>query len=407
MGKPLEGLRILDFTQFMSGPICTLILSDFGAEVIKIENPPLGDNTRYGNVMDRGASSHYATRNRGKKSIILNMKDEAQKNLFLKLVKTADAVVDNYKPGTLEKFGITYELLEKINPKIVWTSISGYGQTGPFSNHAAFDATVQAESGLMSINGEDGGSPLKTGPAIADYCGGLCGCIGTMMGLFDAQRTGRGRRVDASMMDSLIFLFENQFSSYLRSGKVPGPIGNRYPMVSPVGDFMCRDGIPLMLNISTDRQWEGFAKALDQQQWLEDPDFASMFLRGKNYEKVEAEVNRVFMEHDSEEIAAKLQAHGCVYGRVNNFDGVKNHPQVTARKMIVRAIYENGVQFQVPGDPIHMSGMERDMEYKAAALGQNTFEILKEVESEETLHQMFDPLMAKVQESVETMLKKS
>lgn len=407
MSKPLEGIRVLDFTQFMAGPMCTLFLSDFGAEVIKIENPPLGDNTRYGNVMDHGNSSHYAARNRGKKSIVLNMKDPSHKNLFLKLVKTADVVVDNYKPGTLEKFGITYELLEGINPRIVWTSVSGYGQTGPFSDHAAFDATVQAEAGVMSITGEAGGKPIKTGAAIADYCGGLCGCIGTMMGLFDAQRTGHGRRVDASMMDSLIFLLENQFSSYLRSGKIPQPIGNRYPMVSPIGDFMCKDGIPLMLNISTDRQWEGFAKALGQPQWLEDPDFASMFLRGKNYEKVESEVKRVFMEYDSQELAEKLQAEKCVYGRINNFEGLKNHPQVAARKMIVDAVYEDGTRFQVPGDPIHMSGVERDTEYATAGLGEHTFAILKEVESEEMLHELFDPLMAKIKESVDVMLKKS
>ena len=156
--KPLEGIRILDFTQFMSGPICTLMLSDFGAEVIKLENPPLGDGTRYGNIMENGCSSHYATRNRGKKSVVLNMKDGAQRDLFLKLVETADAVVENFKPGTMEKFGITYEVLEKINPRIVLTSISGYGQEGPYAHRPAYDATVQAESGVMSITGEVGGS---------------------------------------------------------------------------------------------------------------------------------------------------------------------------------------------------------------------------------------------------------
>lgn len=396
--KPLEGIRVLDFTQFMSGPMCTLLLSDFGAEVIKIENPPVGDNTRLGNVLEKGESSHYATRNRGKKSIVLNMKDPAQKELFLKLARTADAVVENFKAGTMEKFGITYEVLKEINPGIVYTSISGFGQEGPYASMPAFDATVQAESGLMSITGEEGGKPLKCGAAIADYCGGLAGCIGTVMALLDAQRTGIGRRVDVAMMDSLIFLLENQFSAYLREGKLPSLNGNRYPGSSPIGDFICRDGVPIMLNISTDAQWKNFAEACGQPQWLEDPDFADMHLRGKNYRKVEAEVSRVFAQHDSEELFYTLQAHKCVCGRINDFEGVKNHPQVKARGMIVNAFYDNGVSFQVPGNPIHMSGVERETDYHASALGADTFSVLKEVAEEETLHTIFDPILEQIKE---------
>lgn len=394
--KPLEGIRILDFTQFMSGPMCTLLLSDFGAEVIKIENPSGGDTCRQGNILDQGVSSHYATRNRGKKSIVLNMKDSAQKELFLKLVKNADAVVENFKPGTMEKFGITYEVLKDINPRIVYTSISGFGQEGPFASLPAFDATVQAESGLMSITGEEGGRPMKCGAAVADYSGGLSGCIGTLMALFDAQRTGKGRRVDVSMMDSLVFLLENQFSIYLRDKKIPEQNGNRYPGSSPIGDFMCKDGIPIMLNISTDVQWKNFAEACEQPQWLEDQDFADIRQRGKNYRKVEAEVSRVFAERGSEELYKALQAHKCVCGRINNFEGLEKHPQVEARGMIVNATYDNGVTFRVPGNPIHMSEVERETDYYTAALGDDTFRVLREVADEDTLHTIFDPILAQI-----------
>lgn len=392
--KPLEGIRVLDFTQFMSGPICTLMLSDFGAEVIKFENPPLGDATRYGSYLENGCSSHYATRNRGKKSVVLNMKDEKQKNMFLKLVETADAVVENFKPGTMEKFGITYELLESINPRIVYTSITGYGQDGPYASHAAFDATVQAESGVMSITGEVGGHPMKCGGSIADYSGGLMGCIGTLMGIIDAQRTGHGRRIDSSMMDSLLLLQENLLSVYLKNGMVPSPCGNRYPTVSPVGDFMCKDGIPLMLNISTDLQWKHFAEALDQPHWLKDPDFASMILRAENFRKVEAEVNRVFSEQTSVEIAEKLQAHKCVYGFINDYKAVADHPQVKHRKTIVNAVYPDGTTFKVPGNPLHMSGVERQMDFCTALLGQDTLEILSEVEDMDKVHEIMDPVLA-------------
>ena len=404
--KPLEGMRILDFTQFFSGPVCTLLLSDYGAEVIKLENPPAGDATRYGNVMVNEGSSHYATRNRGKKSVAINMKDEAQRNLFLELVKTADAVVENFKPGTMEKFGITYELLEKINPRIVYTSISGYGQEGPFASHAAYDATVQAESGVMSITGPAGGDPTKCGGSIADYCGGLMACIGTLIGMVDALRTGHGRRIDVSMMDTLLLLQENMLSSYLITKKLPKPNGNRYPSASPIGDFMCKDGVPIMLNIATDAQFKAFAEVLEQPQWLEDPDFATMALRATNYEKVEAEVRRVFADLDSKEVADRLQSRKLVYGSINNYEAVVHHPQVEYRKSFVQATYPDGTSFKVPGNPMLMSDVERQMDFETVPLGYNTFDVLTEVADAAEVHRIMDPVMAQVEAKKKAMYKK-
>ena len=372
MSKPLEGLRILDFTQFMSGPMCTLLLSDFGAEVIKIENPPLGDVTRYGTIVEDGASSHFATRNRGKKSIVMNMKDESHKKMFLELVKQADAVIENYKPGTLEKFGVGYDVLEQVNPRIVLTSISGYGQTGPYASHAAFDQTVQAESGIMSITGFPGQEPVKCGAPIADYCGGLMGCIGTLMAMMEAQRTGHGRRVDVSMMDSMIFCLENAMSSYLKDGKIPQQTGNGYASSAPIGAFQCKDGVPLMISVSTDSLWQSFCKALDQPEWAADPSLATMTQRAERREEVDAMVAEIFRQYTADELADKLQAVKMVYGKVNNFEAVANHPQVQHRQTMVQATYPNGVSFKVPGNPILMSGMERQTEYEAVPLGYNT-----------------------------------
>lgn len=407
MSKPLEGFRILDFSQFMSGPMCTLLLSDFGAEVIKIENPPIGDNTRYGNIIDHDVSSHFATRNRGKKSIVLNMKDEAHKKLFLELVKTADAVIENYKPGTMEKFGINYEVLKEINPGIVFTSISGYGQDGPYASHAAFDQTVQAESGMMSITGPEGGEPVKSGGSIADYSGGLMACIGTLMGILEAQKTGHGRRVDVSMMDSLIFCLENQFSSYLMTGKVPKPMGNSYASSAPIGAYKCKDGKSLMITVGTDAQWKTFCEALNQPQWYANEGWATMTQRAADYKAIDAEVNRVFSQYDSEEVADMLFKGKCVYGKINDFEAVANHPQVQYRKTIVNANYANGVTFRVPGNPILMSDLEREMDYTAAELGENTFEVLGEVADQETLHQLFDPVLEKVSEAQKAIYSKS
>lgn len=399
MSKPLEGFRILDFTQFMSGPMCTLLLSDYGAEVIKIENPPLGDATRYGSVLENEASSHYATRNRGKKSIVLNMKDEAHKKLFLDLVKTADAVVENYKPGTLEKFGITYELLESINPRIVLTSISGYGQTGPYASHAAFDQTVQAESGMMSITGHPGEEPVKCGGSIADYCGGLIGCIGTLMGIVDAQKTGHGRRVDVSMMDSMIFCLENVLSTYLKNGVIPQPSGNSYASSAPIGAYTCKDGTSLMISVGTDAQWVTFAQALGKEEWLENETYATMAGRASHRAEIDALVNSVFSQYTSDELAEMLQKRKCVYGKVNNLEAVANHPQVAHRQTIVNAVYPNGTTFRVPGNPMLMSGMERQTEFDTVPLGFNTFEVLKEVENEDRLHEMFDDVFTRIGEA--------
>lgn len=406
--KPLEGIRVLDFTQFMAGPMATILLSDLGAEVIKLENASTGgDATRYGNYIKDGASSHYATRNRGKKSVAINMKDPAQRDLFLDLVKTADVVIENYKPGTMEKFGVTYDILKERNPKITYVRISGYGQEGPYANHAAFDATVQAEAGIMSITGPEGSDGYKCGASVADYSGALLGAFSCVTGILDAVRTGHGRCIDISMMDALLFMQENMLSVYNITKKVPGPAGNRYPAASPIGDFMCKDGIPVMLNISTDKQWKDFATVLGQPQWVDDPDFATMSLRANNYRKVEAEVRRVFAELNSDEVCERLQSVQSVYGRINNYKKIMEHPQVAFRHTFVNTTYDNGISYLVPGNPLVISDMERETEYHAARIGENTFEILGEVCDEARLHEIMDPVQQQAEAKAASLYKKS
>lgn len=405
--KPLEGIRVLDFTQFMAGPMATMLLGDLGAEIVKLENASTGgDATRYGNYIKDGASSHYATRNRGKKSVAINMKDPAQKDLFLKLAETADVVIENFKPGTMEKFGVTYEILKKINPRITYVRISGYGQEGPYANHAAFDATVQAEAGVMSITGPEGSNGYKCGASVADYSGALLGAFSCLTGVLDAVRTGHGRCIDVSMMDALLFMQENMLSVYKMTGKVPRPQGNRYPSASPIGDFMCKDGIPVMLNIATDKQWKDFATVLNQPQWLENPDFASMSRRAENFAEVEAEVNRVFAELTSDEVCEKLQSVQSVYGRINNYETIVNHPQVQFRGTFINATYENGVTYSVPGNPLIISGMERQQEYSTAKIGQDTFDILGEVCDEKTLHEIMDSVQKAAEDKAAEMYAK-
>lgn len=393
MSKPLEGFRILDFSCNASGPMFTQLLADFGAEVIKIESPPFGDAARHENVKTNGYSSSYASRNRGKKSIVLNMKDSAHKELFLKMVKTADAVVDNFKPGTLEKWGVGYNVMEKVNPKIVFASVSGYGQTGPYSTHAAYNLPVQAESGIMSITGQAGGTPTVCGAPVTDYVGGLMGCIGTLMGMLDARKAGHGRRIDASMMDATMYMYENLFSTFMATGIIPKPHGNRFPSASPIRDFKCKDGISIMINIGTDAQFQKFAEMLGQTQWLENPDYTSMITRSQHYQELEAEVEKIFTQYDSKDMMDMLQGRNLPWGLINDFETLKNHPQVKERQLIVDSVYPDGTTYKVLGNELHMSGVEPGTSYEVVPIGYNTIEVLSEFEDPAKIHEMFDPIL--------------
>lgn len=391
--KPLEGIRILDFTQFLAGPLSTLMLSDLGAEVIKLENPPLGDGTRYITNITNEKSSNYTTRNRGKKSVIMNLKDERQRSLFLEMVKTADAVVENFKPGTLEKYGITYEVLKEINPKIVYTSISGYGQTGPYRTHAAYDGAVQAESGVMSVTGDMDGTAVRCGASIADTTAGLVGCIGTLSALYDAKRSGKGRRVDVAMMDSMVTIMENMISNYLAGGEIPKPLGNRMWTASPFRDFMCKDGKSVYIGISTDNQFAAFCEIVGHPEWTQDPRFLTNESRPRNFRELEPLVEEALLKIDSDVLCEEMQKRKLVYGRINDIGQVVAHPQVAARNMIVNAVYPDGTTFQVPGCPVKMDGITEETEYSASALGEDTLDVLSEYIDLERLHEIYDGVL--------------
>ena len=399
--KPLDGIKVLDFTQFFAGPIATLLLSDMGAEVIKLENPPAGDGTRYTTAVINESSTNYTTRNRGKKSVAMNLKDERQKAIFLEMLKTADVVIENGKPGTLDKYGLTYEAMKAVNPKIVYTSISGYGQTGPYRTHAAYDGAVQAEAGLMSVNGHKGNEPVKCGAAIADATAGLIGCIGTLGALVEAQRTGVGRRVDVSMMDSIITIMENLNSAYLSTGVIPGPTGNRHWTSAPFNSFKCKDGRSIYLGISTDAQFVKFCNILGHPEWPEDPRFCNSMLRPKNADALEALVQEALNDVDVDWLAEKLQEEKLVYGKINNVADVVKHPQTLARHMIVDVTYPDGTKVQVPGCPIKMNDLEEPLESMAYPMGYNTFEVLSQYVPEEQLHEIYDDVLKQCAENVQ------
>ena len=346
MARPLEGIRILEVGHSRACAVCTQLLSDFGADVIHIA--PFAD--------DVGPPGPYS---RGKKRLHLALEEPEQRRQIFRLAATAAAVVAASPDEILETLGVTELFLRSANKALVYTTVSAFGQGGPCGGRLAGDAEIQAEAGLMSITGEVDGEPLLCGGPIADYVGGLSGCIGTLIGILDAQRTGVGGQVDVSAMDALILCLENQFSGYLRTGEIPHPQGNSYELAAPVGLYRCGDKQSIMLSLASDLQWEKFVRALGQNGWLERPEYASMKDRIRNAEMLDREISCVLEKYDRATLAELLQAAGCVYGTVNDLEGVLRHPQVVNRGTMVETYFRDGTMYPLPGAPIRMSGLRR------------------------------------------------
>jgi len=389
--KPLQGYRILDFTQFLSGPSCTRILGDLGAEIIKFEKPPFGDEARYYKAIKGNKSTNWATRNRGKKSAIMDLNCERQKALVFKLLESADAVVENYKVGTIEKFGLSYETMRQINPKIVLTSISGYGQTGPYKAHTAYDAMIQGEGGLISVTGDKDGHPVRAGTFVSDLTGGILAAVGTLAALLDAQRTGEGRHVDISLLDGVVMQLDNYIGNYFETGEIAKPAGNLTWSACPFRDFKCRDDNMILLGIATDDQFRRFAKVLNHEDWLNNPDYETIELRVQHREELEYLIQKeIEANYTRDELIEKLQSQHLAYGNINDIAGVAVHPQVKSRNMIVNGTFTDGSIMPVVGNPIKMSNMENPTSYHVADIGEDTFDVFKEVASLEELHNIFD-----------------
>lgn len=396
--KPLAGIKILDFTQFLAGPLCTQFLGDMGAEIIKLENPASGgDQTRYTPDIVEECGGNYATKNRCKKSVLMNLKDERQKQLFFKMVETADVVVENFKPGTMEKFGITYDKLKEINPRIVYTSVSGYGQTGPCRDLPGVDGALQAASGFMSLTGLNN-EPTQAGPPIADAVAALVAAIGTASALAGVARTGEGRRVDIAMMDSLIPTFENIVTRYNLSGVIPGPVGNRHPTATPMQIFEFKGGVKMYVCGGNDLEFIRFCDAIGHPEWKEDPRFASSAQRFVNRDELVGIIQDIFYETDADEFAVKLKEYKLVHSKINNMKDVVEHPQVKARNMMVNVLYPNGVTFKVPGCPIKMSGFEEETAFPAYPLGYHTIEVMSQYADEKTVHEIYDDVIKTAQD---------
>jgi len=380
MAGPLDGIRILDLTQVLFGPFATMLLSDMGAEVIKIERPEVGDIARGNGPVVRGQSTYFLSLNRGKKSVTLNLAAERGVQVFLKLVENADILVENFTPGTMEKLGLGYERVREHNPGIIYVAGSGFGQYGPYAGKPAFDVLVQAMGGVMSITGEEGGPPVRPGVSYGDIAAALFLCIATLAALQERHVSGQGQFVDVSMLDCQVTVQENAFVRYLNTGEIPHALGTRHPVITPFQTFQTRDGsIAVALRGGIKDQWPLFCAAIDRIDIIDDPRFKDGWLRTQNYEALEPILTDAMKTRTTREWLEELEQAGIPCGPVNNIEQAAGDPQIAARDMIIDVHHPEAGKFRVVNTPFKFSRTPCKVEKASPDLGEHTREVLNQL----------------------------
>lgn len=376
--KALEGVRVLDLSRVLAGPYCTMMLADFGADIIKIEPPGVGDDSRAFGPFIGSESAYFMSLNRNKRSMTLNFKRQEECDLFKELVKQADVVVENYRPGTMEKFGLGYEVLKEINPGLVYAACSGFGHTGPYRDKPAYDIIVQAMGGIMSITGPENGEPTRVGASVGDVIAGMFTAYGVMTALFHRQRTGQGQKVDVGMLDCQLAILENAIARYVTSGVVPGPLGNRHPSITPFASYTAADG-HIIVGAGNDRLWEKLCNILGCPELIKDPRFNTNLHRTNNASELGIILNNIFINKPIDEWLAILEKAGLPCAPINTIDKIVTDPHVNARNMIVEVEHPIAGKLKMPGVPVKMSETPGTVEKHAPLLGQHTGEILQEL----------------------------
>jgi CoA:oxalate CoA-transferase len=377
MSGPLTGIRVLDLTQVLFGPFSTMMLSDMGAEVIKIERPKIGDIARGNAPVVRGVSTYFLSINRGKKSVALDLKSRDGVDIFMGLVKQSDVLVQNFVPGTMESFGLDYESVNKQNPGIIYVAGSGFGQHGPYAHRPAFDIIIQAMGGIMSITGEEGGPPIRPGASYGDIAGGLFLCVATLSALYEREKSGKGQFIDISMLDCQVTVQENAFVRYLNTGEIPGPIGTRHPVTTPFQAFQTSDGyIAVALTGGASDQWPLFCAIIDRIDMIDNPKFSSGWKRTQNYKELEPILNAAIKEKSSAEWLGKFEEARIPCGPVNNIAQVAADPQIAERDMIIDVHHGTAGTFKVVNTPFKFSRTPYKPDIASPELGQHTEEVL-------------------------------
>ena len=375
--RALEGLRVLDVTQVMAGPFCAMILADLGADVIKIE-PPAGDSTRQMPGAVGADSPPFNAVNRGKRSVVLNLKTQQGVEAVKALVRTADIFVENYRPGVMETLGLDYASLSAINPRLIYASISGYGQTGPDRNKGGFDLVAQGVSGIMSVTGEPGGAPVKSGIPLTDLGAGLFATVGILAALEHRHRTGRGQQVDTSLLDAGVGLSVWESTQFFSGRGIPERLGSAHRMSAPYQAFRCADGY-ITVGGANDRSFHRICEVLGHPEWKDMAEFKTDGMRIRNRADLASRIEAITSTRPRAHWLQLFDANSVPCGPINDYSQVFENPQVIARELVVDVEHPTLGAIRALGSAIKMSATPADVRRRAPLLGEHTEAVLSEV----------------------------
>jgi crotonobetainyl-CoA:carnitine CoA-transferase CaiB-like acyl-CoA transferase len=375
--RALDGVKILAFEQVLAGPFASCLLADMGAEVIKVERPGVGDVIRSWDSVVKGLSSGYVWLNRNKRSLTVDVKKEAGRDILRRLAERSDIFFENYAPGVAGRLGLGYEKLSELNPRLIYCSLSGYGQDGPYRDVKAYDLLIQGEGGIIATTGYPD-KPARAGIAIADIASGMYAAIGILMALYQREKTGQGQFIDVSMLDSIVSWLGYFPHHYWHAGEEPARVGMRHHYVTPYGPYLAGDGEYVNLAVASASDWEIFCrKVIEKPELLDDPRFATVEGRRKNRAVLEETIEKLFLERDHEHWLAQLKKAELPHGVVRGIAQVLAHPQVAARKLIREAESPVG-KVPVVANALKMSGSEARYD-RIPALGEDNEAILREL----------------------------
>ncbi len=378
MNGPLKDLLVLDLTRVLVGPYCTMILSDLGARVIKVEAPEIGDDSRKFGPFVEDQSAYFMSLNRGKESIALNLKDEKDKRIFDKILAKADILVENFKPGTLDKWGYGWNDVKKKNPKLIYASASGFGQTGPLKDLPAYDMVVQGMGGLMSVTGQPNSEPTRVGTSIGDITAGLFTAIGISAALYDRKKTGKGMFIDVSMLDCQIAILENAIARYLSKNEIPKPMGSRHPSIAPFEAFKTKDSY-IIIAAGNDKLFNELCSALQKKDLIKNAKFATNDQRCRNMSELKEIFEEILIKKKTSEWINIFSPRKIPCGPINNIKEAVENEQTKARNMIVKTYHKKIGEFKLAGNPIKMSNYnDETLRGEIPDLDEHRQKILKE-----------------------------
>lgn len=378
MTMALEDLRVLDCTQVLAGPFCCMLLADLGADVVKVEPPEVGDQTRGWAPFLNGESGPFMAVNRNKRGITLNIKDARGQAAFRRLAEQSDVLVENYRPGVLARHGLDYASLQAVNPRLIYCTISGFGVTGPYADRGGFDLIAQGMSGLMSITGHPGRPPVKVGVPLADLAAGMFALYGVLGAVIARQKTGQGQFIDTSLIEAPIAWSVWEATSYFATGEVPGPLGSGHRLSAPYQALQTKDGY-INVGAANQRLWERLCAILDRPRLVSDPRFADNSARHANLAELVPLLEEVTRQGTTREWWEKFEAVGLPSGPIYTYDQVFADPQVQARQMVQQIHHPVAGDVRVLGNPVKMSATPPRLRLPAPTLGQHTEEVLSEL----------------------------